>query len=102
MNFLQCWRADWLNSALGCRCQSRRRLGPAGGKPHARPVVARLIPPFDGAGPAANFPALSSVARRRFAHRIAPMNTAPLVAYLVAGFLVLGILLSALAVWLWG
>jgi hypothetical protein len=31
-----------------------------------------------------------------------PMNTAPLVAYLVAGFLVLGILLSALAVWLWG
>jgi hypothetical protein len=33
-----------------------------------------------GAGPAANFPA--------------SMNTAPLVAYLVAGFLVLGILLS--------
>jgi hypothetical protein len=29
-------------------------------------------------------------------------DTAPLVAYLVAGFLVLGILLSALAVWLWG
>jgi hypothetical protein len=41
-----------------------------------------------GAGPAANFPA--------------SMNIAPLVAYLVAGFLVLGIMLSALAVWLWG
>jgi hypothetical protein len=30
------------------------------------------------------------------------MNTAPFVAYLVAGFLVFGILLSALALWLWG
>jgi hypothetical protein len=36
------------------------------------------------------------------AHHIASMNTAPFVAYLVAGFLVLGILLSALSLWLLG
>jgi hypothetical protein len=45
---------------------------------------------------------LDHAAVARASHISLVMNVAPLVAYLVAGFLVLGILLSALALWLFG